>query len=378
MVVRRASDSRIVGLYPGGHSPLLQPALMPARRAANTVFWVYLLVAASALSYVALEARRFTRSITRLRACAAQQDSACVSSELEAERGIHPTDVHVQLGDASLAVLLHDPDRARATVVNLEEAQKRSGETVSTDVRADLLLLKGDIAIAKSERRAARESVEAARLLLSGTELSAPRSRRIDKLDKDSEARVASGLDALKTDFTSLIDAAARGNRESTELNAQKAIGWFEQVTDNGARRALQLSLDSARRACAVFANEQLAQNAPAREPPRPPTRTRYDTSYGYGSFDDRMAQYRERLAHFGKEQAALEELQRNRTALAYDAGAAAIQQSRQQLDSALLTLSALTEPLSGAPGTPSAAALRPGYVQARPIVSGPVYFGAE
>jgi uncharacterized tellurite resistance protein B-like protein len=136
------------------------------RKIGNGVFAGYVALALVSVSYSALQARRFGVAYAALRSCLAQADSACANTELERARSIRGSDVRVQLADATLAVLLHQLERAVSVELALE-AQEKAGEvSLGGDARADLLLLRGDIAWAQGNVSEARDDFNSAKPLL--------------------------------------------------------------------------------------------------------------------------------------------------------------------------------------------------------------------
>jgi len=294
------------------------------RRLSNWVFAGYLGFAAIALLYTFVQARRFERALVRLRSCVAHADSACTGAELAAARRIHASDIRLELAEASLSVLLHDADRAAATELTLEGQQKENSSSMESDVRADLLLLRGDIAAEKGNAAGARDAA--------------------------ARADSAEELEALRKDFFDLFVAAQQGKRDMTDLSVAKAQGWIGRVSHLEARQQLILAVDAARRASNTVESNNRLQLTPEREPPKPPVRGALDYSAGYyGSYDAQLALYRDRLDRFNKERAAAEDRQQQRSTEAYQNSSAAIDQGKAALARALQTLQTLPSPLRDA-----------------------------
>jgi hypothetical protein len=337
-----------------------------SRRLGDWAFAAYLGFALLALVYTFVQARRFDHAVARLRSCVARADSACTSAELEAARKVRAIDVRLELGDASLSVLLHEPDRAALTQTTLE-AQQKQGSSVDTDVRADLLLLRSDIAAERGSSAAARDDLQAARLLVTDPDLVTLRLKRIDSREDAARARSADELDALRQDFSDLFVAAQSGKRDITELSISKAQGWIGRVAHLEAAQQLGLAVDAARRASYAMEANNRTQPGAEPEPPQPPVRgvNDYNSGYYYGGYEAQLAAYRARLERFNKERSAAEERQRQRAADASENSSAAIEQGKAALERALLTLHGLPNPLrdaatSVAPRSPNAG-LSPG-----------------
>ncbi|MEI9936389.1 MAG: hypothetical protein WDO69_04110 [Pseudomonadota bacterium] len=332
----------------GGSAPT---AARGAKRLSHWVFTGYLAVAAASLLYTFVQSKRFDGALARLRTCIARADSGCTSVELETARRIRPADVRLEIAEASLAVLLHQVDRAEANESALENRAKQDGASFNAEVRADLLLLRGDVASAKEKQAEARDDFAAARPLLADRNLVATRLLRIDAQEKAAHDQSAKELDSLKQDFIDLFTVATQGSREIMELRADKAQAWLGRVPHLEARHTLGFAVDAARRACNVVEIEnRSAQAYSRREPPKPPVRGITDYSAGYtGSYDSQLTQYRDRLDRFNKERAEADERQEQRAAKAAEASNAAITQGRELLDDALQILRALPTPLSDA-----------------------------
>lgn len=317
------------------------------RNISDWVFAGYLSLAAIALLYTLVQARRFDHALVRLRSCIAHADSACTSAELQAARKIHSSDIRLDLAEASLGVLLHDVERAEAT---LASQQKETPGAVESDVRADWLLLRGDVAAAQGNATAARDDFQAARLLVEDADLVSLRLKRIEANELAARARAADELDALRKDFSDLFVAAEQGKRDITELSVAKAQEWLGRVSHLEARQQLILAVDAARRASNTVEADNRAQQAPDREPPKPPVRGSYDYSSGYyGSYEAQLAVYREHLDRFNKERAAADDRKRQRSAEAFQNSSAAIDQGKTALERALQTLQTLPNPLRDA-----------------------------
>lgn len=340
------------GLYLEAASREVQRAEVSLqRRIASVAFWSYLGVATCAIAFSAWQSRRFVQSVARLRTCAAEQDSACTGKALEIARAIREGDSHVRVGDGFLAVLLHDLDRGRSIAAEVEVAQKQRG-TAAMDLRADLLLLQGDIALASFDRATARERYVAAQALLGSDRLTDARLRRVDALDQTEGQRTSNELDSLRHEFEALFHAAASGNCDVTELHQSAVNQWTNRVADGTIRGQLTLAARAASRACQPIADQQRssAYAPPAREAPRPPSRGGYD--YGMGSYEERMRLYRERLARFEKEQADALERQQDRQVKAATTRDDALTQAKDLLAAALAALATQPAPFQGgAPG---------------------------
>ena len=101
-----------------------------------------------------------------------------------------------------------------------------------------------------------------------------------------------------------------------------------------------------------IVANaNRLAESSAMTDAPKPPVRgvSNYASGY-YGSYEAQLALYRERLERFNKTRAATE----GQSAEASETSSAAIEQARQLLDKALLTLRGLPAPLSDASSSPA------------------------
>jgi hypothetical protein len=186
------------------------------------------------------------------------------------------------LAEASLSVLLHDADRAAATELTLEGQQKENSSSMESDVRADLLLLRGDIAAEKGNAAGARDDFQAARLLVGDADLVSLRLKRIEARDAAARADSAEELEALRKDFFDLFVAAQQGKRDMTDLSVAKAQGWIGRVSHLEARQQLILAVDAARRASNTVESNNRLQLTPEREPPKPPVRGALDYSAGY------------------------------------------------------------------------------------------------
>jgi predicted negative regulator of RcsB-dependent stress response len=356
------------------------PVLVSVRRATRITHWAfagYLCLAAAAALYSFVQAQRFDRALARLRWCVARADSACTSAELEMARRIRSTDVRLEIGDASLGLLLHEVDRAGVTEAKLENPAEPKASPRSADVRADLLLLRGDIASVRGNQVDARSDFEAAQPLLADPSLVAVRLERIDARERAAHDHSTDELNSLRQDFSDLFVAAREGNREITDLRISKAQTWIGRVSHLEARQKLGLAVDAARRASYIVnsANHPAAVT-PLGEPPSPPVRGIVDYSSGYhGSYEAQLAMYRDKLDRYNNARSALEDRQQKHSAEASETSGAAIEQANQLLDQALRTLAALPEPLRDAanaappqgplrgsamgPGTPFATSIR-------------------
>lgn len=322
-----------------------------ARRVADGVYWGYVGVAVSALLFQVVQDHRFGRSVARARLCIAQQDSTCVSRELEVEGSIRKGDPRMELAAASLSLLLHRPSAlAQATADRFEVAQGAAIAATPAELRADLLLLRSDIALANADLERARESTAAARALLGESELTALRLRRIATVESDLAARNANGVEALRQSFERLFEAAAAGNRALIDVRQAACNDWIGRIADAGVRRHLLLALQAAGRANSVrYAEPSLGSSRIAlSEPPRPPSQgSRNDFANGSGTFEERMQRYRERLARYEKEQAAIRERESLRTSEASATKQAALDQAREALATGIAALSAAPAPFA-------------------------------
>ncbi len=330
------------------------PVLVSVRRATLISHWAfagYLCLAAGAVLYGFVQARRFDMALARMRTCVAAADSACAGAALETARRIRPTDIRLEIGDASLALLLHDVDHADAIETTLENRDQEKASPRSADVRADLLLLRGDIASERGNQVNARSDFEAAQPLLADPSLVVPRLNRIDARERAARDHSVDELDSLRQDFSDLFEAAGQGNRDITELRISKAQGWIGRVSHVEARQQLVLAIDAARRASLVVnSSQRSAAGAPLRDPPKPPVRGVIDYASGYyGSYESQLATYKERLDRYNKERSAAEDRQFQHAEEASATTSAALGQAKQLLDQALRTLASLPEPLRDA-----------------------------
>lgn len=320
-----------------------------AKRVADRVFWGYVGVAVSALLFQVAQDYRFGRSVARARLCIAQLDSTCVSRELEVESSIRKADPRMELAAASLSLLLHRPSAAaQATADRLESAQNVDVAATPAELRADLLLLRSDVAMANTDLRRARESFEAARALLGDSELIALRQRRLESVERDLSASTATGVEALRQSFERLFEAAAAGNRALADVRREACNDWIGRVADTGARRHLLLAVQAAGRASyARYTEPSLgSQRMASSEPPRPPSQgSGSDSANGFGKFEERMQRYRERLAHYEKEQAAVRERESLRASEAFTTKVAALDQAKVALATGIAALSAAPAP---------------------------------
>ena len=333
-----------------------------AKRVADGAFWGYVGLAISALLFQAAQDHRFGRSVARARLCIAQLDSTCVSRELEVEGSIRKADPRMELAAASLSLLLHRPiEPALATADRFEAAQSADITAMPAELRADLLLLRSDIAIANADLARARESIEAARALLGESELTALRLRRIEAVEGDLAARNANGVEALRQAFERLFEAAAAGNRALIEVRQAACSAWIGRVADAGIRRHLLLASQAAGRANTwSYAEPGLGSyRMAASEPPRPPSQgSGYDMANGSGTFEERMQRYRERLARYEKDQAAVRDRESLRASEASATKQAALDQAKQELATGIAALSAGPAPFDDSlPPTQSAVA---------------------
>jgi len=330
-----------------------------AKRVANAVFWGYLGIAVLALLFQAAQDHRFGRSVARARLCTAQLDSTCVSRELEVEGSIRRADPRMELAAASLSLLLHRPiEPAQATADRLEAAQSADITAMPAELRADLLLLRSDIAVANADLARARESIEAARALLGESELTALRLRRIESVEGDLAARNASGVEALRQAFERLFEAAAAGNRALIDVRQAACSAWIGRIADAGIRRHLLLASQAAGRANSWPYAEPSYRMATS-EPPRPPSQgSGYDMANGPGTFEERTQRYRERLARYEKDQAAVRDRESLRASEASATKQAALDQAKQELATGIAALSAGPAPFDDSlPPTQSAVA---------------------
>lgn len=322
-----------------------------ARRVADGVFWGYVGVAVSALLFQVAQDYRFGRSVARARLCIAQLDSTCVSRELEVQSSIRKDDPHMELAAASLNLLLNRPSTpSQLAADRFESAQNAAAVATPAELRADLLLLRSDIAIANTDLKRARASLEAVRALVGESELTASRLRRIETVEKDLAARTTSGVEALRQSFEKLFEAAAGGNRALFDVRQAACNDWISRVADAGARRHLQLALQVAGRAnLARYAEPGLGSyRIASSEPPRPPTQgSSYDSTYGSGKFEDRMQRYRERLARYETEQAAIRERESLRASEASATKQAALEQAKEALATGIAALNAAPAPFA-------------------------------
>ncbi|MES1183586.1 MAG: hypothetical protein ABUL60_07205 [Myxococcales bacterium] len=311
-------------------------------------------MAVSALLFQAAQDHRFGRAVARARLCTAQLDSTCVSRELEIEGSIRKADPRMELAAASLGLLLHRPVApAQAAADRFEAAQNADNPAMPAELRADLLLLRSDIAIANADLSRARESIEAARALLGESELTALRLRRIETLANDLTARNASGVEALRQAFDRLFEAAAAGNRALIDVRQAACSAWISRVSDAGTRRHLLLALQAAGRAnSSSYTEPSLGSYRMAMsEPPRPPSQSAgYDMNYGSGTFDERMQRYRERLARYEKDQAAVRERDNLRASEASATKQAALDQAKDELSTGIAALSSAPAPFDDSP----------------------------
>jgi hypothetical protein len=333
-------------------APVHLASVQRASRIRDAVVAGYIGLALAVLGYDFVQARRFESTLGRLRSCVAQANSACTSAELEAARRIRNTDVRLEIGEASLGVLLHETDRAAATEAVLEAQQKQDATPIGTDVRADLLLLRGDIATSKGDLTSARGDFEAAKPLLTDPSLVTVRLKRIEAGETLARAHSADELEDLHKDFSDLFDGAEQGEHDITDLRIAKAQEWVGRVTHVEARQELALAIDAARRASSIVEsnNRSTQLTSPLHDPPKAPVRGVVDYSSGYyGSYDAQVATYRDKLDRYNKDRAAADERQRQRSAEASQTSSAALGQAKNLLDKALLTLQTLPEPLNDA-----------------------------
>lgn len=335
-----------------------------AKRVADGAFWGYVGVAVSALLFQGAQDYRFGRSVARARLCIAQLDSTCVSRELEVESSIRKADPRVALGAASLSLLLHRPSAAAlATAERLEATQNEAVAATPADLRADVLLLRSDIAIANGDLKRARESFEAARALLGDGEVTALRLRRLETVETELAASTANGIEALRQSFERLFEAAAAGNRALLDVRQAACTDWIARVADGGARRQLLLALQAAGRANFTrYTEPSLSYRMTASEPPRPPSPgSDYDSTYGPGRYEERMQRYKDRLARYEKEQAATRERENLRATEASTTKQAALDQAKEALAAGIAALSAAPTPFTDSlpPGQPAVAGAR-------------------
>ncbi|HWZ92922.1 MAG TPA: hypothetical protein VNW92_28850 [Polyangiaceae bacterium] len=316
------------------------------------MFASYLGFAAVALLYTVVQARRFDGALNRLRSCVAQADTACTSAALEAARRIRSNDVRLELADASLGVLLHELDRATVTATTVENQQKQEGVSPSSDIRADLLLLRGDIASAKGNQTEARDDFRAAQSLVVDPSLITLRTSRLDAREDAAREHNTNELELLRGDFSDLFAAAQQGEHDITDLRISKAQEWTSRVVHLEARQELNLAIDAARRASSIVAAaNRLAESSAMTDPPKPPVRGASDYSAGYyGSYEAQLSLYRDRLDRYNKARA----VSAGHSAEASETSTAAIEQARQLLDKALVTLRGLPAPLSDASTSPT------------------------
>lgn len=323
------------------------------RRASDWVFWGYLAVAVTALLFQVAQNYRFGRSVARARLCIAQLDSTCVSRELEVESSIREADPHMDLAVASLNLLLNRPSASAQLVADrLEGAQNSATTATPAELRADLLLLRSDIAIANTDLKRARESIEAVRALVGESELTAFRLRRIETVESGLAARNSNGVEALRQSFEKLFEAAAAGNRALFDVRQAACNDWIGRVADAGARRHLQLASQVAGRASyARYPEPSLGTyRAATSEPPRPPSQgAGYDSVYGSGKYEDRMLRYKERLARYEAEQAAMRDRENQRASEASATKQAALEQAKEALAMGIAALSATPAPFADA-----------------------------
>ena len=337
-----------------------------AKRVAEGVFWSYVGVAVSAGLFQVAQDHRFSRSLAHARLCIAQQDSSCVSRELEVESSIRKADPRTELAAASLGLLLHRPSApAQVTADRFEAAQ--GAAAMPAELRADLLLLRSDIAMANADLGRARESIDAARALLGETDLTALRLRRLETLESEFSAHKADGVEGLRHAFDRLFEAAAADNRALLDVRQAACSDWIGRVADSGARRQLFLALQAAGRATVMryTAAGLGAYPTALSEPPSLPSKASgYDYVYGPGSYDDRMQRYRERLARYEKEQGAIRDRENQRASEASATKQAALDQAREALAAGIAALSS-----SPAPFTDSPQSARPALVGSGSLV---------
>jgi len=337
-----------------GHGVIGSSSTSLVKRVADGAFWGYVGVAVAVLLFQVAQDHRFGRSLARARLCIAQQDSTCVSRELEVESSIRQADPHMELAAASLSLLLHRPSTAaQATADRLEIAQGAALAAMPVELRGDVLLLRSDIAIADADLARARESIDAARALLGESDLTSLRRRRLEALEDDLTARKANGVEALRQAFEGLLEAAAADNRALTDVRQAACSDWINRVADAGARRQLVLALQAAGRASQprYGAPGSGAYRIASSEPPPLPSKAAgYDNIYGSGSYEDRMQRYRERLARYEKEQGAIRERENQRAAEASAAKQAALDQAKEALSAGMAALSSSPAPFTDSP----------------------------
>jgi hypothetical protein len=372
-VVDRQS-SALVGRNAGSLSPSPSAAIpvRDAKRVSHWLFAAYVALAAVVIPYDLVQARHFAAALARLRSCVARADSGCANVELSTARKIRPADERLEIAEASLAVLLHQVARAEANARVLENRDKRASTALDSEIRADLLLLRGDLAWAKGNHTEARDDFTAALPLLSDPSLVATRLQRIDAREKAARDQNATELEALRQDFSELFAAAAQGSRELFDLRAAKTQSWVGRASHSEVRQALSLALDAARRAESAIETENRALQAPGLREPQPPVRGTTNYSVGYlGSYDSQLALYRQRLERYNQERAETESRQAQRSAKATETSNAALAQARALLDDALRLQQASSIPLRDAVVPPIATQAPAQLV--RPVV-GPVF----
>jgi len=333
-----------------------------AKRLSHWLFFAYLTLAGVSVPYTLVRTRMFDASLGRLRSCLARAESGCASVELETARRLRPTDVRLEIADASLAILLHQLARAEGSMLMLENRGQQQGASLSPEARVDLLLLRGDLASAKGNPAEARDDFAAALPLLGDPELLAPRLQRIEARDKTARDQSTRELASLEQDFSDLFAVAAQGNRELMELRAAKAQAWLARLPQPEARQLLVLALNASRRAeSAAETENRAAQPFDPGEPPTPPAPNTRSSSAGFlGSYDAQLARYRDRLARYNKERAEANQRQEQRAANAAEVSNAAIAQAKELLQDALQRLRALPAPLGDAAPSSGGPALVP------------------
>jgi hypothetical protein len=309
---------------------------MQQRTLANWVFWSYLVVALASFSVDALQTRRFHAAMREARLCLAREDRACAGPQIERARHVRTGDPSLKLAEASLRLQLGATTRAEEALIRIEQAQG-SKRNASSTLRADILLLRGDLAAQVKDHKNAREHYKAAQLLVEDPALVNIRMARLDALDENERQRALSEIALFREDFAALIEAARAGESNIANLRADEVYGWIARVANAEVRKQLELATEGARQA--LFAASDTPQTYRSSEPTEPTKPVHTGSRWSQDSYGYAMENYRARLAEYEKRKAKFDQEQQAQATEAAQALGASVREAQRLFEDAVRAL---------------------------------------
>lgn len=301
-----------------------------SRRRIDGVFIAFVAAVGALFVYAGAAPARFERALGRASLCVAQANAECAREALEAARPGGERDVRFRIVEADAALLAGEQRQAQALLETMDPAREEytfRGErkSMSPEVRAYLLLLRGDLAIARGRLDEALPELSAARLLVADPELSDARLARVQAARKSVSDGTASGkaqqIAELRVDVDRLIELASRDDRETVQLRASDLQQRVSQLTSVEARSKLGLVIQATRNVSRdpSWKLKSTPQRGWSRPAPTPPSRDSFSPGAPTWQLENAERRYQERLAQYERSLAAYREEQTAEDTRRYD-----------------------------------------------------------